>query len=219
MVGRLLIESRPVDRSPIKPGRRTGLQPRHRQSRLAQLGGKPCGRTLTHTPADEGLLSPEENAAKEGPGAQDRGLASDSRSVREFDASDPLAVQHQRRRFTLNHIERLFRRDLRTHRCPEQFAVRLYARSPYGASLGPVEHAVMDRARIRRAAKHTVERVDFAHQMALAQSADGRVAAHRADLARVHRDQAHAHAHARGNAGRFHAGVTTADDEIGRAHV
>jgi len=71
----------------------------------------------------------------------------------------------------------------------------------------------MDRARIRRAANHAVKRIDFAHQMALTQAADGRIAAHRANRAEVETHQSRARTHPRRTTGSLNPGVTAADDD------
>src|SRR3546814_17665584 len=79
-------------------------------------------------------------------------------------------------------------------------------------------------------------RCDFAHQMALAGSADRRVARHRPDQRRIETDERDARAEPRGGGGGLGPGVSTTDDddiessatlhdggalsaEIGRAHV
>ena len=71
----------------------------------------------------------------------------------------------------------------------------------------------MDRACVRRAANHAVKRIDFAHQMALAQAADGWIAAHRADGIEVETHQRRARTHPRRTTGSLNPGVTAADDD------
>ena len=77
----------------------------------------------------------------------------------------------------------------------------------------------MDRRSIGGAGDQAVEGIDLAHQMALAEPADRRIAAHRADRAEVEADQRHARAHARGDRRRFAAGMAAADhDDIECVH-
>ena len=77
----------------------------------------------------------------------------------------------------------------------------------------------MNRPCIGCARKDAVKGIDFPHQVALAQAADCRVAAHCTDRRRIKRDQRRARAHARRNAGRFDPGVSAANhDDIKGLH-
>ena len=69
----------------------------------------------------------------------------------------------------------------------------------------------MDRGCVGRAPYHAIERVHFADKMPLAQAADGRVAAHRADLAEIETDERRRRTHARRGTSRLDAGVSAAD--------
>src|SRR3546814_14479236 len=71
----------------------------------------------------------------------------------------------------------------------------------------------MDRRAVRRARHPPVERVDFAHQMALAESADRRVARHRPDQRRIEPDERDARAQPRGGGGGPGPGVSTTDPD------
>ena len=70
------------------------------------------------------------------------------------------------------------------HRLAVERAVGLRARALHGRALAAVQHAELDAAEVGGAAHHAVERVDLAHQMALAEPADRRIAGHRADRLR-----------------------------------
>src|SRR3546814_9461506 len=71
----------------------------------------------------------------------------------------------------------------------------------------------MDTGGVGGAAHDPVQRIDLAHQMALAQPADRRVARHLADLARILRDEAHARADPSGGGCRLAPGVPAADHQ------
>ena len=71
----------------------------------------------------------------------------------------------------------------------------------------------MDRTSVSRPAQHTVQRIDFTHQMALAQTANRRIATHRADGIEVKADQASPRTHTRRRASRFDPGMTAADNK------
>ncbi len=63
------------------------------------------------------------------------------------------------------------------------------------------------------AAHHAVEGIDLAHQMALAEPADGRIAGHGADGRQLMGDQRRARTHARRGGGRLRPRVAAADDD------
>ena len=62
-----------------------------------------------------------------------------------------------------------------------ELAVGLGARALHGRALGAVEQPELDAGRVGHPAHQAVERIDLAHQVALAEPADGRVAGHLAD--------------------------------------
>ena len=80
-----------------------------------------------------------------------------------------------------DHGEIWLRRDRALHRRRIELAVGLGARAAHRRALAAVEHAKLDAAGIGDAAHQAVERIDLAHQMALAEPADGRIAGHGAD--------------------------------------
>ena len=68
-------------------------------------------------------------------------------------------------------------------------------------------------AAVRRAAHHAVQRVDLAHDVALAEAADRRVARHLADAVEAMRDQRRARAHAVRRQRGLGAGMAAADHD------
>ena len=71
--------------------------------------------------------------------------------------------------------------DRRLHGRGIELAVGLGARAAHRRALAAVEHAELDAAGVRHAAHEAVERVDLAHEMALSEPADRRIARHGAD--------------------------------------
>ena len=67
------------------------------------------------------------------------------------------------------------------HRRAVELAVGLGARALHGRALAAVEDAELDAGGVGGAAHQPVERVDLAHEMALAEAADRRIAGHLAD--------------------------------------
>ena len=100
-----------------------------------------------------------------------------------------------------------------------KLAVGLRARPAHGRTLAAIEHAELDAALVGDAAHQPVERIDLAHQMALAEPADRRIAGHRPDGREAVRDQRGARAHARGRGRGLAAGVAAANhDDIEGGH-
>jgi hypothetical protein len=64
-VAKAALQPRPIDRAPIEPRRRPGLEPRHRQSRPRAAGRQPLRRGLADPPALDPLLTAEQGAAQE----------------------------------------------------------------------------------------------------------------------------------------------------------
>ena len=100
-----------------------------------------------------------------------------------------------------------------------ELAVRLGARPLHGRALAAVQHAELDARTVDGAAHDAVERVDLAHQVALAEPADGRVAGHLADGFELVRHKQRPRAPARGRRRRLAARMAAADhNDIEPAH-
>ena len=92
-----------------------------------------------------------------------------------------------------------------------------------GRALRAVQHPELDAGHVGQAAHDAVQRVDLPDQVALAQAADGRVAAHLADGLELVGEQERARAEARRRGRRLAARVSPADDDHipghGRRHI
>ena len=91
-------------------------------------------------------------------------------------------------------VEIGLRRERRLHRLAIELAVGLGARPAHGRALAAVEQAELDAGRIRDPAHQAVQRIDLAHQMALADPADRGIAGHLADGLELVRQQQRARA-------------------------
>ena len=99
-------------------------------------------------------------------------------------------------------------------------AVGLDPRTPYRRTLAAIEHAAVDRSPVRGPGHETVEDIELAHEMALADAANGRVARHLANIPGAKGQQADARAAPGRSGGGFAAGVAGTnhkDVEHGRA--
>jgi hypothetical protein len=94
-----------------------------------------------------------------------------------------------------------------------QQAVGLRAGRPHGWAFRRIQDAKLDAALVRGRRHRAAQRIDFLHQMAFANTADRRIAAHLAEGFDVVRQQERLVAHARGSQSGFGAGVAAADDD------
>ena len=81
----------------------------------------------------------------------------------------------------LDHVEAVLRRDLPLHRRTVELAIRLRPRPLHCRPARPIEQPELNPRRIRDPAHQPVERIDLAHEMALAEPPDRRIARHLAD--------------------------------------
>ena len=94
-----------------------------------------------------------------------------------------------------------------------QLAVGLGARGAHRRTLAGVEGAELDAGEVRGARHGAAQGIDLPHQVSLADAADRRVAAHRAERLQALGHQQRACAHARSRQRRLGAGVAAADDD------
>ena len=134
-------------------------------------------------------------------------------AVRELEAGDAAVANQQIVGLGLDHREVRGVADLLLHGGGVELAVGLRARAAHRRPLAAVEHAELDAAAVGDAAHQAVERIDLAHQMALAEAADRRIARHRADGGEAMRHQRGAGAHARGRGRGLAARMPAAHDD------
>ena len=115
--------------------------------------------------------------------------------------------------FGLADVEAGLRFENLAHLDAIELLVALGARAPDGGAARGVEQAELDADSVGDFAHDAAERVDFAHEMALGDAADGGIAAHLRDEVEVHGDERGLEAHARGGHGGLAAGVAGADDD------
>jgi hypothetical protein len=121
-------------------------------------------------------------------------------------------AEHEALRLTDEHIDAGLRQQLLKSRAIA-LPIRLHPRSLDRRALAPVKHAPVKRRSVRGACHETIEHIELAHQMALANSADGRITRHLADVLGSKRHQPHARTTPRGSRRGFAAGVPSTYDE------
>ena len=100
-----------------------------------------------------------------------------------------------------------------------KLTIRLGARAAHRRPLAAVQHAELDSRLVGHAPHEPIESIDLAHQMALAETADCRIARHGAHGGEAVGDEGGRRAEARGRRRGFAAGVPSAhDDDVKRPH-
>ena len=168
----------------VEPRRRAGLQPAQPQARArSRRSDSPLAGASPYRPA--GIFSSPlmDQPAQEGAGGQHHRAARDSSARRAVTTPATAAVRRRSDPPPRASITSRFgvRPDRGLHGRAVELAVGLGARPLHGRALGAVEQAELDAGRVGHPPHQPVQRIDLAHQMALAEPADGRVAGHLAD--------------------------------------
>ena len=163
----------PVFRRPVR-----GISSRRRAASCSE-GGSPA------RPPAKLLEAHVDAAAEEGAGGQHHGGArrSGCRMRCVTPATRPPAkveIGH----FLLEHLEPGLRLHRAANGLPVQLAIGLRARGAHRRTLAGIERAELDAGRVGGPRHHAAQRIDLAHQVALADAADGRIAAHAARRSR-----------------------------------
>ena len=158
----------------VEPGRGAGLQPPELQAERLEPRRQAEHRLLAEPAGRDGLFAAMDQAAEERAGGQDDGLGREAAAVEQDDACNPAVLDDQVVDFALDDLEVRLRRDRGLHRLPVELAVGLRAGPAHGRPLAAVEDAELDAGGIGDAAHQAVQRVDLAHQVALAEPADRR---------------------------------------------
>ena len=141
-------------------------------------------------------------------------------AIHRHDAGDTPAGDREVGDFRLEQHEDRLRFEHCADRIPVKRAVGLGARRAHRRALARVQRAELDAGAIRRARHRAAHRVDLAHEVALADAADRRVAAHLADRGETLGHEQRARAHPGRRKGRLGAGVAAAnDDDVELIHI
>ena len=134
-------------------------------------------------------------------------------AVAQTNSGDPAIRDDQLIRLAFDHAEIIGLPDRGLHGGGVKLAVRLGPRSADCRTLAAVQHPKLDPAGIGHAAHETVQGIDLADQMALAETADGGIAGHRSDGRETMGHQGSLRTHPRSGTRGFAAGMSAADDD------
>ncbi len=213
IVAGLHFQGGPIDAAAIEPRRRAGFQTAERKADRFQRARKPHGRRFSDAASGNLLFADMDEAAQEGAGGENHGAAGNLAAIGEFHPANAAIGDDEIVGLRLKHLQIRRFANGGLHCGGIELAIGLRARTAHGRALAAVQNAELDAALVGDAAHEAVQSIDFADQMALAETANRRIAAHRADGGKTMRHQRGLRAHAGTGGGGFTAGMTAANDD------
>ena len=205
-----------ADQSMVRPSSRGGVPVFKRPSAkpaLFERRRKSQRRRFADAAGGNLLFADMDEAAQECAGGEHHGAAGNLAAIGEFHAADAAIFENEIVGFGFDDLEIGRRANRGLHGLGVELAVGLGARAAHGRAFAAVQDAELDAAGVGDAAHEAVQSVDFPHQMALAEPANGRIAGHGADGRESMRHQGRFRAHAgRGSRG-LAAGMAAANDD------
>ena len=208
----------PVDGAAVEARHRAGLEAADPQPALPQIRGERVRRAVADAAADGLLLAAVHHAAEEGAGGQHHPRRRERGAVGEDHARGALTVEAQRGDLPLQQRELREARELALHLHRVDVDVDLRAARLDRKPLARVEAAELDTRRVRHPAHEPAQRVELAHEVALAEAADRRVAAQPRHVLAAMADQRHLQPEPRRRRRRFAARVSGAHHHHVEAH-
>jgi hypothetical protein len=213
IVAGLFLHHAEVDAAAVDARRRAGLQAVDAQRQFAQAFGQGQRGWIAGPAAAIVGVADVDFASQKSAGGEDDAARAEIQAHLRAHAGDAVAVEQQV-------VDRLLEQGqlgLVLHRVADEGAVQrsigLAARGAHGRTLARVEPSPLDARGIGGLRHDTAECVDLLDQVTLADAADGRVAAHRADRLDAVRQQQRARARARRGQRGLGAGMAAADDD------
>src|SRR6516225_6704890 len=184
-VAGLHLDRSPVDGAAIEPRRRAGLESPQRKPQPLERDGEADARPLPNAPSRDLLLADMNETTQERAGGENDGRSPDAPPVLQLDPRKTASFDLEVVDLGLDGGEVLGTADCMLHGEGIKLAVGLRAGPAHRWALAAVENAELDPAEVGDTSHKSIERVDFPHQVALAKSADGRIAGHRPDGAKA----------------------------------
>ena len=213
VVCRLHLQPVPGNGATVQARGRAGLQTPHHQISGVQVGGQTRRRVLAVAARRDAQIAAMDDAVEEGAGRQHDGPGAKLSPLAGRDSDHTVAVHDQTLGRAGHQAQVGIVGQLGLHGLAIETTVDLASRAAYGGALGAVQQTELDARGVGQPAHDAVQGVDLAHQMALAQTADGRVAAHLANSFQLLGQQQGASAGPRGSGRGLAAGVSAADDD------
>lgn len=190
------------------------LEAFHRNAKTLNNLGKLDGRCFSRPPGRYPGVEPDvDDASQERPRREHHGPRRVSAAVLSLDATYRAALDRESGHGSLRELEIRPPVQQAPHRPAVEPPIALRARRPDRRTLRPIQHSELDAREIRRPAHDPAERIHFAHDGALGDSADRGIAGHLTDGLQVLREQQRPRAGARRQRGRLGARVPTPDHD------
>ena len=213
LVSGLRVHNTEIHAAPVEARRRPGLQPVDAQRQGPQALGQGIGRCIARASAGAVLEADVDATAEKRAGRQHDAVGFETQPHLGVDTANPVVDHMQVDHRLLEHRQVRLRLDDRAHRVPIQDAVCLRTGGAYRRTLSRIQRAEVDTRPVRCDGHGAAQGIDLAHQVGLADAADGRVARHLPDGLDAHRQQQRPRAHASGRQRGLGAGMTAADDD------
>ena len=168
---------RPSSRGGVPVFKRPSVKPR-----FSSVRDKPERRRFADAAGGNLFFADVDEAAQKCAGGEHHRAAGNLAAIGEFHARKRGRCRSTRSSASASMTVRFgVARDRGLHGRRIELAVGLRARPAHGRAFAAVENAELDAAGVGDAAHQAVQSIDFPHQMAFAEAADGRIAGHGAD--------------------------------------
>ena len=178
-----------VDAAFVQPRAGAGLQPPESEPQFAQMIAQPLDGEVPRPARGIIFLADVNQTLQERPSRQNDGFRRKRLADLRFDAAYAAVLYQQAFDAALPQVEVRRSLDNALHTLPVGGLVRLNTSGADRRSLARVQNAELDPGLVDRARHFTAEGVDFAHQMALADAADSRIAGHLANVVEIEGQQ------------------------------
>src|SRR6185436_12031467 len=128
------------------------------------------------------------------------------------DSNNPALVNHKTADSHFDDTQIILVADFLLHASPVKFTIRLGPWPAHCWSLGTVEQTELNSSAVSNPAHQAIKGIDLAHQMPLAQSANGRIARHLANGRKLVRDKSRVCTKPRRSRRGFNTRMAAADD-------
>ena len=204
------------DQSMVRPSSRGGVpvlsRPRVNPSR-SKVSDSPIAGASPTRPAGVRCSPIWMRPRRKVPVVRTTAAAAQFPAIAKPDAGGGTVVDEEVVGLPLDHRQVRASADRLLHRSGVEPPIGLRPRAPDRRSLAPIENAKLDAALVGDPAHQSVEGIDLADEMALAQAADGGIAGHGADGVEAMGDERSLRAHARRRGRGLAAGMPAADHD------
>ena len=212
-IAMLRFQTREIYCPAVQPRGRAGLEPAHLETQGSELVGQSHGRQVTGPPPGIIGQADMDQAAHERTGRDDHRSAQKADTGTGINAFQLVPFPMEGRHLTLLEMQIILLLQDSFHAQTIQLFVRLGSRGAHGRPLAGIENAELNSGSINVLGHFATQGIDLLDQMALGQSADGRIAGHKRNGVQIDRQHQRTATHASSRQGRFATGMAGADND------